>query len=82
MSPDPGVAHRLRVYRRHSKLSRSQVAKASGLSEKTIQRAEEVGTNNRAAVRLLAAIYDVHPIQIEFSREEVLAYLQIAISSV
>ena len=73
------TAHRLRAIRQKRNMSRAEVSASSGLAEKTIQRAEEQGTDKGSVICALAKAYGVHPIELAYSRHEILDYLGLLI---
>lgn len=75
MTDPAATGLRLRQARIKCGLSRRQAAKASGLSQSTIQRAEQEGTTNLDHIRRLGTAYGAHPIGLAHNRKEILEYL-------
>ena len=69
-------ALRLRAARRKAGKTLEQTARESGLSRKTLQRAEKSGTNSRHVIRVLAEVYGVHPIVLDYDQNEIQDFLQ------
>ncbi len=69
------TAARILAARLHAGLSRAQAAERLKISEKTIQRLEEIGTDSRLMIRRLARVYGVSPILLGYSTAELTAFI-------
>lgn len=69
------VAARIRTARQRAGLSRAQAARRLGMSQKTVQRLEQRGTDSRATIRRLARAYGVSPVMLGYSAAELMQFI-------